>query len=408
MTPKIRVLFLIPNYGFGGAQKVLADHSLLLDGKAEVLEAVFNDWDEKRVYETGHPYKSLGVSGGGNPIARIGNFLRRISRLKALKREFRPDVTISHLEGADYISLLSGGSDRKVIVIHGSKIGDQNITGVKGAIRHKLLMPWLYKKADRIITVSGAIREELVRHYELDASKIISLPNFFDCKAIAEKAAEPIPESFLPAFARKESFKLITFARLAAQKNLAALFPVIKVLKDRGLDIQLYVIGDGELRQPLLEAASGAGAVWDAWNGTALNQESDIYFLGYQPAPQPFLKHAHLYLMTSLWEGFPMALCEAMASGIPVMAADCPTGPAEILGEGVSNPAHGLLPAGGLMPMIRDAQDAAAISTWADAIQTLIAERARLGAMKEQGLRRVQYYDRGFVGQEWIKAYLEA
>lgn len=100
-----KVLMLIPNYGFGGAQRVFADHSLLLKGKAEVSEAVFNDDQQKREYETGHPYISLQVSGGGNVLAQVQNFCRRIRQFRKIKRDFRPDVTISHLEGADYIAL---------------------------------------------------------------------------------------------------------------------------------------------------------------------------------------------------------------------------------------------------------------------------------------------------------------
>ncbi len=406
MSQAKKILFLIPNYGFGGAQKVLADHSRLLGGRAEVLEAVFNDWDEKRVYETGHPYRSLEVSGGGNPLARISNFVRRVRRLQALKREYRPEVTVSHLEGADYISLLSGGRDKKIIVIHGSKLGDQNITGLTGTLRHKLLMPWLYKKADRIITVSGAIREELIRHYGLAPEKIRALPNFFDCKAIAARAAEPVGEQWPPAFSREGSFKLITFARLAAQKNLQALFPVFSALKARGLDVQLYILGDGELREPLLDAARAAGTVWDAWSGTTPDGSSDIYFLGYQPAPHAFLKHADLYLMTSLWEGFPMALCEAMASRVAVMAADCPTGPREIL-DAVDRPgAYGLGTYGGLMPMIPDA-GSPAVGVWAEAIAGLARDPQGLDAMRNAGLARVQHYDVSTLGEKWIGAYLD-
>lgn len=383
---------------------MLADHVRLLKTEAEVTECVFNDWDEQRMYDTGVPYRSLEVSGGGDILSRVKNFLLRVKRFRQLKRALRPEITISHLEGADYISLLSGGKDKKIIVIHGSKTGDQNITGMTGRLRHGLLMPWLYGRADRIITVSKAIREEMIRHYDIRPERIISLPNFFDCDAIEQRAAGDIDASLLPLFSRS-SFKLITFARLAAQKNLAVLFPLLKALKARAIPVQLYIIGDGELRVTLLEAARAVGSVWSAWNDTPADAAHDIFFVGYQSNPHAFLKHADLYLMTSLWEGFPMALCEAMASGIAVAAADCPTGPSEILGD-TEKPGYGLQSAGALMPVIKDVQDGAAIDYWAEVIAMLSADADRLRSIRDRGRERVRYYDRANVGPKWKQAYL--
>ena len=406
MSNRKRVLFLITNFGFGGAQRVLGDHSSLLHDHADVLEVVFNDWDEKRVYETGNPYRSLDVSGGGTPFQRIANFCRRISRLRKLKKEFRPDITISHLEGADYISLLSGGRDKKILVIHGSKQGDQNIAGLVGTLRHKMLMPWLYRKADRIITVSKDIRLELMRHYSIPEEKIMSLPNFFDCNSIAVKASEPVDPALLPLFS-KPSFKLITFARLASQKNLSVLFPLFKALQEKGHNVQLYILGDGELRNQLLDEAGAVGKVWQAWNNDAPSADAGIFFLGYQAAPHAFLKHANLFLMPSLWEGFPMALCEAMASGIAVMAADCPTGPKEIL-DWKEGEKYGIGTNGALLPVITNITDELAILAWASAVASLATMPKQVKDLQQNGMARVRYYDRSVVGPKWCNAYLDS
>ena len=104
----MRILLLTPNFGFGGAEKVFADHAVLLsEAGYEVKECVFNDTDKARVYDTGNDYFSLNVSGGGNSFSKVINFFKRIIRLNDINRRFKPDVVISHLEGADYINLLS-------------------------------------------------------------------------------------------------------------------------------------------------------------------------------------------------------------------------------------------------------------------------------------------------------------
>ena len=82
-------------------------------------------------------------------------------------------------------------------------------------------------------------------------------------------------------------------------------------------DTKLLMIGKGEFTayRKLAEELGVADAVC---------------FAGLQKNPYPYLKKGTLYLLTSYWEGFPNALVEAMAMGLPAVATDCMTGPAEI------------------------------------------------------------------------------
>ena len=59
--------------------------------------------------------------------------------------------------------------------------------------------------------------------------------------------------------------------------------------------------------------------------------DADVYFPGFRENPYQFLARARVFVFTSLWEGFPNALIEAMASGAPALSADCAAGPREIL-----------------------------------------------------------------------------
>lgn len=402
---KKHVLMLITNYGFGGAQKVFADHSILFEGKAVVEECVFNDWDQKRVNNTPNSYKSLDVAGGGMILKRTYHFFLRIHRFRKLKKKFKPDITISHLEGADYVNLLSGGNDKKIIVIHGSKVGDKNIAGAVGWLRHKFLIPWLYKKADKIITVSKGIKDELNEVFRLPEGKVVAVPNYFNCYEINQRSAGTIKDNFLPLFAGK-TFKLITYARLSAQKNLKALFPVLGKLKSMGYDVQLYIIGDGELKDELLNESRQFGKVWTVWDNKPETPDADIFFLGYHANPHVFLKHADLYVMSSLWEGFPMALCEAMACKIPTISSDCKTGPREIFDADAQNIRYGITKYGALLPTIPDTNDENVIAEWAATIAALMQDRRQLQNIAENAWNRVQDYDESVMGQRWLNEYL--
>ena len=76
---------------------------------------------------------------------------------------------------------------------------------------------------------------------------------------------------------------------------------------------------------------------------TGLGVGDDVALPGYMPNPYPYMARARVFALTSAWEGFGNVLVEAMACGCPVVATDCPTGPAEILDGGRFGP---LVPVG--------------------------------------------------------------
>lgn len=66
----------------------------------------------------------------------------------------------------------------------------------------------------------------------------------------------------------------------------------------------------------------------------ALGLDEQIEFLGYDPNPWRWFARADIYILSSRWEGLPNVLVEAMSLGLPVIATNCPSGPAEVLENG--------------------------------------------------------------------------
>ncbi len=170
---------------------------------------------------------------------------------------------------------------------------------------------------------------ELTRHYNVPSNKIEVTYNFFDIDVVQNATQEAIDSSHATIFSNGET--IITCGRLARQKNHASFITWFASFK--GLrKCKLIILGDGELREQLLSLCTELELkIFHPWADLSLSKDYDIYFLGFQQNPFKYLKRADVFILPSLWEGFPLVLGEAMACGLPIISADCPTGPREIL-----------------------------------------------------------------------------
>ncbi|HET9503953.1 MAG TPA: glycosyltransferase [Hymenobacter sp.] len=373
-----RLLMIIPNRGLGGAQRVFHDHGVALREFYDVAEVIFNE-DDPDLYPSGNPVCSLGVPGGGSSLAKMQHFYRRVQRLRDLKRELGCDVAISHLEGADYVNLLSKGREKIIILIHGSKVHDGEIKGAVGWLRKRLLMPWLYQRADKVVTVSRDIIPEMTEVFGVEAHKLSAINNSFDVEAVRQRSIEPLDAAMQAVYAAGPV--LVTSGRLAIQKNQAPLLDVFATLRKQQ-SARLVFIGDGDLRGELVQHAQALGLrVYQAWAGEQITPEYDVYFVGLQSNPFKYIRPAQAFVFPSAWEGFPLALGEAMTCGVACLSTDCPTGPREMLAPESAIPQQPIAqaewaPYGVLMPMLPPAPAAPAQAEWVAALQKLLADDA--------------------------------
>jgi glycosyltransferase involved in cell wall biosynthesis len=357
---KPNVLLLIPNLGKGGAQRVFYQHREFLSKDFNVTLCVFN-FDGAFEEDTKENILSLNVPGGRNIVEKISCFRKRVQKLKEIKREHKIDLTISHLEGADYVNVLSRQKDKLILWIHGTKLHDKEIKGVVGWLRKAIMLPWLYRRADKIVCVSQLIEVELKSMIPSASQKISTVRNGINVQQVQAKSMEPLPQEWQSLLSKY--FVIVTHCRFAPQKNLRALIRLISKLDDMD-HVKFVLIGDGQQRNELIELSKTLN----------ISLEEKIFFTGQQKNPFAWLRHSSLYILTSLWEGFPLALCEAIVCGLPVMAADCPTGPKEILGA---------VPAGVLMPLIRE-DSPSSIDRWATELRNIIGNPNVLQAYRQQ------------------------
>jgi len=393
----VNVLLLIPNLGNGGAQSVFRSHLDHLGKFANVTGCLFN-WDGSLPTDHEKGIISLDVPAGSTFLSKIYFFLKRIEKVKKIKRERKIQITISHLEGADYINVLSKTSDRTICWIHGTKQHDLAINGIIGWVRIHLLIPLLYKKADKIITVCKELGIEMDVNIKGISKKIKTIYNGFDVEKIIAFSKEELSPSQQELFNQRTI--LIAHCRLAPQKNLRALLHVFAEIRKKDKSAILVLIGDGELRSDLSKLCFQLNlrpSHASEFNSLTSHHQIDVAFLGYQSNPFKFLSKASAFLMTSSWEGFPLALCEAMACGNFVFCADCHTGPREIMVPEIELDSPRLAKPhrnkyGYLMPLVSE-EDNSTIITWANVIVEEIALGCPGNHKREDSINRIKEFD---------------
>ncbi len=180
-----------------------------------------------------------------------------------------------------------------------------------------------YPRCDAMVPVSRGAADAFANVTGIPVAQLTVLPNPVLTADLQARASEPVDHAWFNDDARSPVF--ISVGRLEHQKNLPLLLHAFDLLRAR-LPCRLVIIGDGSQRHDIerrIKQSPHAG---------------DILLLGHQDNPHRFVARAATLVLASRWEGFGNVLVEAMALGIPVVATDCPSGPAEILEHGRYGP----------------------------------------------------------------------
>lgn len=357
----MRIAFVINSIATGGAEQVL---SLLLARQwldAFAARPVLVTLDAVPDDRAMPPVERVRLASGGT-LAGSAIGLR-----KALDA-IRPDCVVSFLIRANCATVLAstGRPWARVLCerMHMSSHLAAQAAGLR--LRAARAVPrLLYRRADAVLAVSGGVGEDLACCTGLSPQRIEVINNPFDLTALrarARLAPPPLPRDFV-----------VAVGRLVPAKNMAA---VIKAFARARPASDLVILGTGPQRDELERLAQACGIA------------AHVHLLGYQANPQAVVARARCYVSASRNEGFPNATAEAMALGVPVIATDCPSGPAELLAGGTC---------GMLVPMDDEAALEAAMRAMGDD-----HVRCSLG---EAGRTRMEAFSHEAIAPQYWRAF---
>lgn len=180
------------------------------------------------------------------------------------------------------------------------------------------LVERVYPRADAIVAVSDGVAADLSRIAGIARGAIPTIHNPVVGGELLRQTQQPPPH---PWFADGGPPVIVAAGRLKPAKNFALLLRAFAIVR-RTRAVRLVIFGEGRLRAGLEALARELGV------------EAEVALPGHTPNPGAAFVRAALFVLASDWEGLPTVLIEALACGCPVVATDCPSGPAEILAGG--------------------------------------------------------------------------
>lgn len=299
----------------GGAERVVSHLSHILSETYHVHVILFEDTHIE--YECGGVMHSLNVPAKeGSPFVKIGLLFRRVLALVKLIKKEKIECVISFLDSPNFVNLLASAKGcRKVISIRNYS-GLENRQSTLGRIVD-FAMKLVYRRADCVVTVSKLIEQDFCRHYNIPSEKITTIYNPYNFEDILQLGNMPLNENEQNFY--NDHFVYVNVGRIMYQKGIWHLIKAFKQVYDRHPEARLVLVGEDLTDGKLTKLIDQLG-LWDA-----------VLMTGRTRNPYQYMKNAQCYVLSSLFEGFPNAMVEAMVCGCPIVAADCKSGPREVL-----------------------------------------------------------------------------
>jgi glycosyltransferase involved in cell wall biosynthesis len=293
MVAENKIIFIINKLYTGGAERQVVDDynelgrrglkPMLVTLRKETKDTLEAELLNKEDWEV-IPFKGL---------FDIGAYMKLVSLL----RKHKPVTLITHLWFANTIGRITG----KIAGVERNITFEQNIYDSIKTKKQFLIDKILQIFSDKVIAVSEAVKKSLLKN-GISEKRITVLHNSVDLKRFENVPREAV-SNFRKEFNLENDFVITTIGRLNPQKNIELLIRSLVNIKDS----KLLVVGDGELKEDLVNLA------------LKLNISDRVIFTGVRNDIPVVLKASDCFVLTSYFEGLGIVILEALATGLPTV-----------------------------------------------------------------------------------------
>lgn len=312
-TYKKKILFVIPSLVGGGAEHIITNIITHLDNKKYEISLVL--FEKKGPYLSQIPdYVEIYDLKKRNRYS----FFKLILLLSSLFIKLRLNTVVSFMTYTNVLVLIAKfiSCCRFNLVISVRNYLSHDILNVRFRRIRSFSYKFLFNHADFVVVPSKAMKQDLEKNFNVIQRKIKIVYNPIHLNKLMKLKEDEIKNIRI-----KEKSFLLTVGRLTKQKGYPHLLRAYSSIY-KEIDEILILLGTGEDEEKLKSLADDLGI------------QDRVQFLGFQKNPYKFMNRASIFVLSSIWEGFPNVLLEAMACGVPVISTDCSSGPRELITNG--------------------------------------------------------------------------
>jgi GalNAc-alpha-(1->4)-GalNAc-alpha-(1->3)-diNAcBac-PP-undecaprenol alpha-1,4-N-acetyl-D-galactosaminyltransferase len=348
----VRIALVISSLGSGGAERVMSDMANHWASKGWGISLItFSGKDSSDFYPLSSLVQRIHLNLRRPTLSLSDKLLFNSKRIKALRDVLRaetPDVVISFMDSTNVLTILaSSGMPHQVIVSERvDPVANPNISRF-----WRLARRLSYRFSDYVVAQTSEVAAWISENCK---ARVAVIPNALRPLQVTAVPREPL---------------LLAVGRLDRQKGFDLLLKAFASLADRFPNWKLVLLGDGPERDELESLCATLG----------LNER--VSMPGRVKDVECWLARASIMVQPSRFEGFPNVVLEGMGTGLPVITADCRSGPSDIIEDGKN---------GVLVPVEEVPPLAQAMSSLMDSPQTrIVMGRAALDVCEVYSQQRI-------------------